>query len=447
VFLNLNPDGRVFAFTAAVTMLATVLFGLIPALRATRVAPGEAMKAGGRGHTADRQRYGLRRALVVSQVAVSLVLLVGALLFTRSLNNLLTVNLGFQRTGILITALDFTQLNIPAERREAFRRELLKQIRATPGVDSAAEAAIVPTEGSSMNRTVWLAGTDPAQAKSPWFNWVSPQYFQTMGTPLLVGRDFNNHDTHTSAKVAIVNLEFARQFAGGANPIGKRIVQKAELSEPQMEYEIVGLVANAKYQDLREDFPPLVYAPAAQMGESYPGDQILVRSQAPLIGLTSRVQQAIARVSPDIAIEFNSMESIIHDHLLSERLMATVSGFFGVLAALLATLGLYGVMSYAVVRRTNEIGIRIALGAGRGEIARMVIGEAGLLLAVGLGAGILLSLAGGRAAGSMLFGLKPYDPVTLAIAAALLALVAAAASYLPARRATRVDPMVALRYE
>ena len=445
VFLNLNPDWRVFAFTAAVATLATVLFGLMPALRGTRVAPGEAMKTGGRGLTTDRQGLGMRQGLVVSQVAFSLVLLVGALLFTRSLRNLLTVNLGFQRTGILITNLDLTQLHLPVGRRFVFDRQLLDQIRSTPGVDSAAAAAIVPTSGSSSNRTVWMDGSDSSQAKTPWFNWVSPEYFKTMGTPLLAGRDFNDRDTSNSPKVAIVNEAFVQQFANGANPVGKRIWQKAELGQPQIVYEIVGLVNNTKYQNLREEFPPLVYVPIAQGTD--PDQPILIRSRTPLIDLTSRVKQTILQMSPDISIGFISLQGMIHDELVGERLMATLSGFFGALAGLLATLGLYGVMSYTVVRRTNEIGIRMTLGASRGEITGMVIREAAILLAVGLGVGVLLALAGARAASSLLFGLKPYDPATLAIAAALLALVALGASYLPARRATKVNPMVALRYE
>lgn len=426
-------------------MLATVLFGLMPALRATRIAPGEAMKAGSRGLTADRQRFGLRRVLVVSQVAFSLVLLVGALLFTRSLRNLLTVDLGFQRTGILITSVDLTQLNLPPERRLALGRELFERIRSTPGVDSAAQAAIIPTSGSSMNRTVWMEGSDASQAKSPWFNLVSPGFFKTMGTPLLTGRDFNDHDTATSPKVAIVNEAFARQFAYGANPVGKRIWKKAGLVEPQVVYEIVGLVKNTKYQDLREDFPPLFYVPIAQGPD--PDQPILIRSRIPLADLASRIKQAVFQISPDISIQFKTLPGMIHDELVGERLMATLSGFFGVLAALLAVVGLYGVLSYMVVRRTNEIGIRMTLGAGGGEITRMIIREAGVLLAAGLGVGILLSLAGGRAASSLLFGLKAYDPLTLAIAAALLSLIALAASYLPARRATKVDPILALRYE
>jgi putative ABC transport system permease protein len=447
LFLDLNPDWRVLGFTAGVAAVATVLFGLVPALRATRVPPLEAMKAGSRALTTNRERFGLRRALVVSQVALSLVLLVGALLFTRSLRNLMTVDLGFQRSGILITELDFSQLKLPAARVEVFRRQLLDQIRSTPGVDSAAETAIIPTEGSSMNRAVWLQGADPTTAKSPWFNFVSPQYFKTMGTPLLAGRDFDNRDTATSPKVAIVNQEFLRQFAGGASLIGKTIVQKAELNKPQVEYEVVGIVADAKYQDLREDFSPLVYAPASQFADNTPGDQILIRSQAPLTDLTSRLKQTVAQVSPDISIDFNTMENMIHEHLLGERLMATLSGFFGFLAALLAMIGLYGVMSYMVIRRTNEIGIRMTLGAGRGQIISMIAREAGLLLAAGLLVGVALSLGAGKAAGSILFGLKPYDPATMALAAALLALVMVAASYVPARRAAKLDPMVALREE
>jgi len=450
VFLNLNPDWRVFAFTAGVASVATVLFGLMPALRATRIAPGEAMKAGGRGLTADRQRFGLRRVLVISQVAFSLALIVVALLFTRSLRNLLTLDLGFQRTGILVTNLDFTQLHLAA-RHLTFKQELLERIRSTPGVESAADAAIVPISGSSSNRTVWMEGSDPSQAKSPWFDWVSPGFFKTMGTPLLAGRDFNDFDTPKSTKVAIVNEAFVRQFSTGANPLGKRIWQKAELGQPQVAYEIVGLVRNTKYRDLREDYPPLIYVPISQLddcrGDCVDSDTILIRSSTPLAGLTPRVKQTIAQVNPDISILFKSLQGMIHDELVGERLMATLSGLFGVLAALLATVGLYGVMSYMVARRTNEIGIRMTLGAGRGEITRMILREAGVLLSVGLGVGLVLALAGARAVGSVLFGLKPYDPLTLVAATALLAVVAAAASYLPALRATKVDPMVALRHE
>jgi len=447
VFLNLSPDWRVVTFTAAAAFLATVLFGLMPALRATRSDPGLAMKSGSRGLTADRQRFGLRRALVVAQVALSLVLLVGALLFTRSLRNLLTLDLGFRRTGILVTDLDLSPLHLPAQRLLAFRRDLLERLRATPGVDSAAETYVIPTSGSSVNRYVWMDTSDVSQAKSSWLNWVSGGFFKTMGTPLLAGRDFSDRDTPTSPRVAIVNEAFARQIANGMNPIGKRFRQKAELKEAEVEYEIVGLVKNTKYQDIREDFSPIVYIPTSQDPNPDPSAEIVLRSHAPISSLTTGVKYAIAQASPDISIEFRLLQTMLRDNLLGERLMATLSGFFGLLAALLATVGLYGVMSYMVARRTGEIGIRMTLGASRREIVIMIIREALTLLAIGMAAGVALSLAGSRAAGSMLFGLKPYDPATMAIAVALLGLVAVGASYLPARRATKVDPMVALRYE
>ena len=447
VFVNLSPDWRVLSFTAAVGILTCLLFGLAPALRATGIAPGAAMKAGGRGLTAGRDGFGLHRGLVVSQVALSLVLLVGSLLFTRSLRNLLTLDLGFQRSGILIANLDLTQLNLPVKRRQAFKRELLERLRATPGVDSAAEAAIVPTSGSSTNRFVWMNGLDSAQAKNSWFNWVSGGYFKTMGTSLLAGRDFDSRDTLTYPKVAIVNEAFARQLAKGANPVGKSFWQKGEFGEPQIAYEIVGLVKDTKYQDIREQFAPVAYVPTSQDRSPDQSPQILIRSSVPLSDLTPRVKETLAEVSPEISINFQALQTIIRDGLLGERLMAILSGFFGFLATILATIGLYGVMSYMVIRRTNEIGIRMALGGNRNSILKMVLREAGMLLGIGLIAGMALALTAGRIARAKLFGLQPYDPLTLGIAVALLAAAALVAAYLPARRASRVDPMVALRYE
>jgi putative ABC transport system permease protein len=445
VFLNLDPDWRVFAFIACIAMLATVLFGLVPALRATRIAPAEAIKSGGRGLTASRERFGLRRGLVISQVAISLVLIVGALLFSRSLRNLLAVNLGFDRTGIVVTDLDLTQLKLPAAHILAFKHDLLDRLRLTPGVDSAAETYIIPTSGSTTNPYFWMDSGDSSQGRPCWFNRVSSDFFKTMGTPLLAGRDFNNRDTPTSQKVAIVNEAFAREFAGGANPVGRRLWQKAGLREPQLEYEIVGLVKNTKYEDIREPFSPIVYVPVSQDPKPEPFAEIVIRSQTPSSDLTSRVKQTVAQINPEISIQFRSLHAMLQDELLQERLMATLSGFFGILAGMLATVGLYGVMSYMVVRRTNEIGIRMTLGANRGEIVGMIVREAGLLLAAGVALGAATSLAAGRAATAMLFDLKPYDPATLALAAALLTVVAVIASYLPASRATNIDPMSALR--
>jgi putative ABC transport system permease protein len=447
VFVNLATDWRIFAFIAGVAMLSTLLFGLVPALRAAGIAPIAAMKASGGGLTASRERFGLRRTLVVSQVAFSLVLLVGALLFSRSLRNLLTVDVGFRRTGILVVDLDFTRLNLSVTRRQVFRHQLVEQLRSTPGVDSAAEAFIVPTSGSSMNRDFWMDGSDPLHTKDSWVNLVSTGFFKTMGIPLLAGRDFNDQDRPGSPQVAIVNEAFAREFANDRNPIGKRFWQKAEPETPKVEYEIIGVVKDTKYRDIREQLSPIVYLPTSQDTNPDQSDQIVIRSHVPLVDLTTRVKKTIAQANPDISLQFRALQTMIRDWLLGERLMATLSGLFGFLGALLAGIGVYGVMSYLVLRRTNEIGIRMTLGADKRKIFSLIMRETGILLGAGLAVGLGMSLPAGRTASSLLFGLRPYDPVTLVAAVGLLAAVGGMASFLPARRATKVDPMLALRYE
>jgi putative ABC transport system permease protein len=449
LFLDLQPDWRVLGFTMGVAVLTCLLFGLIPAWRATRVAPGAAVKTGGRGLTANRERFGLRRALVATQVALSMILLVGALLFSRSLHNLMTLNTGFTQDGILIAWLDLSNhLNLPIEQRHSFKQELLDRIRAIPGVDAVADVRFLPLSGGSTSNLVWKNGSDPSGQREVSFNWVSRDYFKTLQTPFLAGRDFDTRDTPTSPPVAIVNQAFARDLGLGPNPVGRRFRRQATPTDPEMVFEVVGLVGDTKYRDIRKGFAPIAFLATSQDTRFTDWSvQALIRSNVPVPDLTSRVRQTIAEANPQISTEFGVFKTTIRDGLLRERLMAALSGFFGFLAALLATVGLYGVMSYTVVRRTNEIGIRMTLGAGRGEIVAMIVREAGVLLAAGLGAGLTLSLAGGRAASSLLFGMKPYDPVILGLAAALLALVAVAASCLPAYRAANLDPMAALREE
>jgi putative ABC transport system permease protein len=448
MFLNLDPDWRVLGFTAALAIVACVLFGLAPALRATRMEPGAVMKSSGRGLTTARERFGLRRGLVVSQVALSLVLMVGALLFVRSLRNLLTLDAGFQQEGILVTSLDWRRLNIPTERRLAFKRDLLDRIRAIPGVDAGASTDNVPLGGSSWNQEAVVEKDGKWQtAGDVLLNRTSPGYFRTLGSPILAGRDFDAHDIVSSPKVAIVNQEFARKYLPGGNPVGKRFRLDEAPGEPNPIYEVVGLAGNMKYTDLRDEFAPTAFFPNDQQEKPGQYDQVLIRSVLPLTTLTSAVKRTVADVSPDISIGFQAFRTQIRDGLVRERLMATLSGFFGLLAALLATIGLYGVISYMVARRRNEIGIRIALGADRGTVIAMVLREAVMLVGIGTVVGIGISLAVAATADSLVFGLRPRDPQTLLIAAGALALVALAASYLPARRAAGLDPMIALREE
>jgi predicted permease len=443
VSLRIETNWRVLLFALGVAALTCIAFGAAPALRATRTEPIAAMNVGGRGLTAGRGRFAMQRMLIVAQIAVSLVLLVGALLFVRSFRNLMTFDPGMRQAGIAIAVMRFEQSHVARDRYEEFQRQLLDEVRSVPGVLGATTTTTVPLLGG-----VWVMGVQigPAEGSSA-FTWVSPGYLGTMGIPLLKGRDFNQNDTGTSARVAIVNQTFVRRLLGGADPIGQTLRTHPEPNYPSTVYEIVGVIPDTKYNDLRGETPAMTFAPASQYPAQGPWAIMMIHSKAaPAITLAS-VRRPIAKKHSEIHLEYHVFQALIRDGLMRERLMAMLSGFFGLLAALLATVGLYGVISYVVARRRNEIGIRVALGAQRGQVVGMVMREAARLLVIGLVIGTALSLILGRTAGSLLFGLKAHDPLTLAAAGTLLTVIAALASFLPARRASTLDPMVALRLE
>jgi len=446
IFLDLAMDWRVLGFTTGLAALTTISFGLAPALRATRAEPAALLQSGTRGATGSRERFSLRRILIVSQVGLSVVLLMGALLFVRSMRNLTTLNVGFQQSGILVTSVDFRRLQLPEERFTQYKRDLVKRVQAIPGVESAAHAMLVPFGGSTWNDDVFNEGSDQ-DAGVAWENFLGPGYFKTVGTPLLAGRDFDDRDTATSVKVAIVNQAFARKILKVADPLGKRFRIHERPGKPRPLYEIVGVTADNKFQDMHEDFLPFMYFPATQEEKPDPDDHILIRSSLPLTSLIGSMKETIADVNPGIDLEFSVFKTRIHDSLLQDELMATLSGFFGLLAALLAAIGLYGVMSYMVIQRTKEIGIRMAIGAERFDVLRMILREATVLTVTGLVIGTGLALGSAQAAKSLLFGLKPRDPLTLVLAVVTLSAVAALASFLPAYRASKLDPLTALRYE
>jgi predicted permease len=403
------------------------------------------MKAGSRGMTDSRERFGLRRGLVVLQVALSLVLVVGALLFARSLRNLMTLDAGFRPDSLLIASLDLRRTGTPDERLMAVSQDITDRVRGLPGVTDASLAYIVPMSGNGWNDDIVIDGKKLPETVN--FNRVGPGFFQTLGTPILAGRDFNERDSAAGNKVAIINKSFADKYFAGRNPIGQTFQLDARPGRPHPIFEIVGVVKDMKYSDLREPFTPTGFFPSAQDDEPNPFPQIVVHSAAPMAAMTAEVTAAVTQIDPAIVLQFSTMETQIRDSLVRERLMATLSGFFGVLAALIATIGLYGVMSYVVARRRNEIGIRMALGADRRDVVRMIMREASLLLAAGLAVGLVMAIAAARAATSFLFGLQPSDPATLGMAVLALALVAALASYLPAQRASRLEPTTALREE
>jgi putative ABC transport system permease protein len=446
-FLDLTPDRKVVGFAVVLATTTCLLFGLIPAWRATRLVAADAMRSKGRGVVGHLRRFGLRQVLVVSQVALSLVLLVGALLFSGSLRKLLGVDTGFRQNGVLIADVDFRRVSMPASRRTAFKRDLLTNLRALSGVDGAGEVSILPLSGASTSNSVWVDGGDGRRKIEVYFNWVSSGYLNAMGIPLLAGRDFDFRDSASSPRVAIVNQAFARQLGLGKNPIGLHFRRESTPTEPELAVEAVGLVRDSKYIDLREDFRPTVFLCTDQNTGSRTGAQFVIRSSAPLPDAIAQVRAAVGEMSLDVTIDFQSFAGLVGESLIRERLMATLSSFFGVLAAVIAGLGIYGVMTYLVARRTNEIGVRVALGANRGQIVSLILRQSAMLLAAGLGIGLLLALAGARAVKSLLFGLQSYDVGVLTLAVLLLAAVSLVASYLPARRASHLEPTVALREE
>ena len=446
MFVGLGIDWRVLGFTAAMAIATCLLFGLAPALRATNVAPASVMRAAGRGLTGGRERFSLRRILVVAQVAMSLVLLAGAMLFVRSLEKLLSVDPGFRPEGVVAVGVDLRGAHYSQDRIPEVRRQMLEQLRQRTHAASAAEVFMTPVSGSGWDGNVWADGTSNPHNRAL-FNSTGPGYFRTVGTALVAGRDFDDHDDLHAPKVAIVNEQFSKTFFGGQNPVGRAFRQEEGAGKPDDVYRIVGMVRNTKYYELREEFQPIAFLPTTQDPSPRPAANFVLRVTPPLGELYKEATAAVASIYPGSSLEFTVLSQQLKDSLMAERLLATLAGAFGMLASLLAVLGLYGVIAYMVARRRNEIGVRIALGATRGRVIRLVLSEAILLLAVGLVIGTGLATWAGAAAASLLYGVKPRDPVTLGGAVILLAAVALIASYGPAWRASRLEPMDALRDE
>jgi len=446
VFLDVAPDLRVLGFTAGVAVLTCIVFGLTPALRATRVSPGAAMKAAGRGLTAGRERFSLRRGLVVIQVALSLVLVASALLFSRSLNKLLKLDAGFNQENLLIARVGFNRLKIDPANRLAFRGQVLERIKATPGVKDVSEMDSIPLTGGGRGNAVWLEGRTSADKVDASFNRVGADYFKTLDIPLVSGRSFSTTDSRSSTNVAIINQTLA-QMLREPNPVGKRFVVEATPGEGETTYEIVGMARDAKFEDLRESALPVVYLASFQ--DAYPssGRQFLIRSNLPPTNLSASINQGLRGFNPGLDVNLQVFRSMVEESLLRERLMAKLSGSFGVLALVLASIGLYGLLSYGVTSRSKEIGIRMALGAGTRNVLSLILHEAVLLVLIGVAVGVPVVLYVSRFAKTLLFDLSPTDPVSLVVAGLVLMSVALVAGYLPARRATKVDPLVALRDE
>jgi putative ABC transport system permease protein len=449
VFLDLKMDSRVLAFTIAVTVLCGLLFGILPALRSTRVDAMSAMKEGQSQAAGGRSHSSAARWIVAAQIALSLVLLIGTGLFIHTFANLMTLDAGFDRNNVLMVETNIHNAGIAEPARVPLYGQMLAELRSIPGVVSASQCWMTPLSGRQWDNSLTApghplpAGVDPDTL----LNWVTPGYFETMRTALLEGRTFDARDSATSTPVVIVNQLLARHYFGSQSPIGEHLLGGSEgmLRQPM---EIIGVVQDAKYTSLRDDFQPEAYFPLSQIQKNVAEDSTFeIRTAMAPSALIPAVREAMGRVNKLASLQFTTLKQEADDSVAQQHLMAVLSGFFGGLALLLTAIGLYGVMAYVVTQRTHEIGIRMALGAQQASILRLVIRDATIVLVAGVAAGLLGSIWISRLAKDLLFGVTPNDPLTLALAIVVLVAVALFACYIPARRATRVDPLVALRYE
>jgi putative ABC transport system permease protein len=447
---EIGLDSRVVLFTLGVSLLTGIVFGLAPAFQTSDVNLHDTLKEGGRsGKTGVRR--GVRNALVVAEMSFAVVLLVGAGLLIRSFMQLQQVSPGFEPRGVLAMQVSLPQNKYAdANARALFGRRMLEQLRALPGVKSAGTTTSLPMSGANQSGSFTIEGKPQAPGEDPphGSRWLaSEDYFETMGIRLVRGRLFDAHDTSDAQQVAIVDETLARKYWGTEDPVGKRITFEGPDSKPIWR-EVVGLVEHVRNEGLEGESRGEYYAPYAQATGGGPNLYIAVRTDGDPASLAPSVRGAIAGVDRDLPVfRVATMEQMVSDSLAQRRFSMLLFGIFAALALVLAVVGLYGVMSYAVAQRTHEIGLRMALGAQGSDVLRMVVGQGMGLVAVGLGVGLLGALALTRLMSSLLYGVSAADPLTYAGIAILLGSVALLASYLPARRATKVDPMVALRYE
>jgi predicted permease len=442
--LEIKPDLRVLGFTLGVTLLTGLLFGLAPAIQATRPDLIPALKHETAVFSAGNRRWELRRLLVVLQVALSLVLLVGAGLFARSLRNLRAVDDGYHTDQVVTLALDPAQSGYKAEQLRTFYDQLSERVAALPGVKTATYTYYVPMSGGFSRYGIEVPGYQPppGEEMAVLQNQIAAQFFATFGIPLLLGREFSAQDTPESPKVVIINDRLARRFFGNESPLGRRITL-----ENYKDLEIVGVVADAKYRTLKEALPQTAYLPFSQY-DTLRERSLCVRAAGSASALAAALRREVRGLDPQLPV-FNAktFAEQLSESVSRERLVALLSSFFGCFAVLLAALGLSGVMACGVARRTREIGIRMALGAPTSSVLWLVLRETLLLVCAGVGVGLPVALAATRLTEGLLFGLAPNDPLTVAMALVVMVVVAALAGYLPARRAANVDPMKALRHE
>ena len=440
IALAVVPDGRVFAFTAALSLAACLVSGLAPAVQAVRVHANPALK-----EVPAHGSHRLGQALVVAQLAISMVLIVGATLFVGTLIKLYAVDRGFDSNGVLIVTLRSSR-PYSDERGKAVKHALIARLRAVPGIRAVSATRVLPVSGNLWTKDIQVEGHQSRsdEADSAGFNVIGPAYFATLGTPLVSGREFDDRDRAQSPKVAIVNEIFARYFFGPSPALGRRVTTAG------VAYEIVGVVRDAKYRNLRDPVMKTVYIPWTQRDGDEPSQYAFLARAAmgdPL-RFAPIVERLVREVDPALHVRATySYATLVDRSLVTERIMATLGGAFGLLALIVAGLGVFGVLAFQVARRTNELGLRMALGATPWAVTRLVLRQVAWIvlpgIAIGTGGALLLT----GLARNILFDLTPTEPRMFLVAALVLAMAAALAGWLPARRAARVDPLIALRHE
>ena len=447
ISLSPTPDWTVLVFSFAVSLLAGILFGLVPALQATRPDLTGTLK-----DEAGAVIYGgspaLRKGLVVAQVSLSLVLLIAAELFLESLRNLKMTNPGFDVENLVAFDVNPTMNTTDRNWVSAYYRHLHNSLHEIPGLESDTFAVVPVLENNEWDNWVTIEGYLPKRGErpDPHMQYCSPGFFKTLKVPLLRGRDFNDRDVNGAPKVAVVNQKFAKRYFGDGDPIGRHIGMGIDPGTP-VDIQIVGIAADTRYESMRDEIPEEVYIPRDQMTFANSGT-VYLRTRADPIRVFNAVRAAVQDADANVPV--HDMRTVTHQveiSLLTERLLATLSTVFGCLATLLAVIGLYGVMAFMVARRTREIGIRMALGAGQGSVMWMVLRETMTLAAIGVAIGLTGAFAATRFIQAQLYGVEPADLLTMTAASLGIALVTALAGFVPARRATGIDPMRALRWE
>jgi putative ABC transport system permease protein len=454
-FVEIAVDGKILAFTIGIAVLTGLLFGLLPALRSTKVSLTSAMKGPQSEETHGRAHLRPGRWIVASQIALSLLIVITAGLFARSFRNLVTLDLGFNRSNVLLINTDLPRPHDSPQQREAVTQQILEKLNSIPGAISASESYISPVSGR-----MWGLAFEREKGGGPtgddadaYMNFVTPGFFATLRSPIVAGRNFDDHDVAGAPLVIVINEAMARRFFPGAQPIGQYLITDDVVNirnGPRRKtppLQVVGVVKDTKYISLREKTESIAYFPVAQ-AEALDDPRIFeIRTASDPALVHAAAEKAIASVDKTVSLEFQTLEAQVDDSLRQDHLLATLSGFFGGLALLVAMIGLYGVLAYTVTQRRKEIGIRIALGAQKHSIVGLVIRDVCVLLAIGISGGIAIAYWATRLMEEWLFGLTARDVGTMIVSASMLVVVALVAAYLPARRATQTDPMLTLRDE